>query len=96
MTRGRRIRGGSIRIAGAEPGVGVRFLSQGDPAVVCPVDTRDIVNNYPAGLMIVVPELAPGAYKQKITAQFMNKRNRFLKEPRTVVIDRVLHTADAL
>ncbi|MDR1259012.1 MAG: DUF4469 domain-containing protein [Tannerellaceae bacterium] len=90
------IRGGSIKIAGTEPGVGVRFLSQSDPEVACPVDPRDIVNNYPAELMVVVPELAPGAYKLEITTQFMNKRNRFLKEPRTVVFDKVLHTADAL
>jgi hypothetical protein len=95
-TRPLTIRGGNIKIAGTEPDVGIRFLSQSDPAAVYPVDASDILINYPSELMIVLPELAPDTYNLEITTQFMNKKDRFLKEPRTVLFDRVLRTIEPL
>jgi hypothetical protein len=53
------------------------------------VDASDIVTNNPSELIVVIPALAAGRYRVEITTQYSGSGN-LLKEPRTVVFDRIL------
>ncbi len=82
-----RVNGRKIRIAGDGTGIGVYFVNQ-STGERTKVDTTDIVTNDPSELVLVIPALITGAYKLQVTTRF--SRGFLLKEPRTVVFDKVL------
>ncbi|MDR0412231.1 MAG: DUF4469 domain-containing protein [Dysgonamonadaceae bacterium] len=92
LTPGRnlKITGHKIKVAGDEPGVGILFRSENYAGATFPVDPADIIINNPSEVMILIPDLAPAAYKLEITTQFSNDQRHLLKQPRTAVFDRVL------
>jgi hypothetical protein len=95
LTPGRnlKITGHKIRVAGNEPGVGILFRSENYAGATFPVDPDDIIINNPSEVVILIPELAPAAYKIEITTQYSGNKVNLLKKPRTAVFDHVLTVA---
>ena len=81
-----RIRGGKLKIAGANPDVGVYF--EGDDGKRHKVGERDFIVNNPSELIVEIPQLTPGAYKLVISTQFSGSSTP-LKEMRTAVYERI-------
>jgi hypothetical protein len=86
-SRNLRIVGDKIKIAGDSETAGIRFINQATGERT-EVDASDIVNNNPSELLIITPPLEAGTYKLEITTQF--SAGHLLKEPRTVVFDKIL------
>jgi hypothetical protein len=86
-SRNLRIKGSKLKIAGTNATVGVYFINK-TTAKSIKVDATDIVTNNPSELVIVTPALPAGTYKLQITTQFTN--SVLLKEPRTVIFDKLL------
>ena len=82
-----KITGQKIKIAGDNPDVGIFFVNE-DGTETSKVNPTDIITNNPSELMIMVPKLSQGMYKLQIVTQFTG--NSLLKEPRTVIFDKVL------
>ena len=93
LTPGRnlRIAGSRLRIAGENPANGVFFVCL-ETDEKTKVDQHDIVTNNPSELMIVIPALQQGTYRLEVTTQTGSgsTSTQLLKEPRTVVFDRIL------
>jgi hypothetical protein len=89
LTLGRnlKVNGSRIKVVGEHADNGVYFVNQ-TSGESTKVDPSDIVINNPSELIIVIPELAAGTYKLQVTTQF--SASSLLKEPRTVVFDKVL------
>ena len=85
--RNLRIHGYKLKIAGDNEANGVYFINQ-DTQEEIKVDPTDIVTNNPSELVVVIPGLAAGTWKVKVTTQFTN--SVLLKEPRSVVFDKPL------
>lgn len=85
--RNLKITGRKIRVDGDKEGIGVYFVNQTSGESV-KVDPADLVVNDPSELIIVIPELAAGTYKLQVITQFTG--SILLKEPRTVLFDKVL------
>jgi hypothetical protein len=85
--RNLRISGHKLKIAGAAEANGIYFISQ-DTQERTKVDASDIVTNNPSELIIVTPALAAGTYQVEVTSQYGGTTP--LKEPRTVVFDKIL------
>ena len=87
ITPGRNLRiyGQRLRIAGDDMTVvGVWFVTAGTTPVRTRLDNRDLVDNDPSKLTIIVPALAPGGYFVEIVTQSSGASTmRLLKEPRT-------------
>jgi hypothetical protein len=81
------INGYKIKVAGEHADTGVYFVNQ-TSGESTKVDTADLVTNNPSELIIMIPELAAGTYKLQVTTQF--GVSSLLKEPRTVIFDKVL------
>jgi hypothetical protein len=96
LTPGRnaRITGGKLKIEGEDPSCGVYFVNEADGARVR-VDAADLVENLQGHLLVVIPTLAPGAYRLEVTTQFTGHSGKFLKAPRTAAFDRLLTVAAA-
>jgi len=86
--RNLRISGSRLKIAGDNPANGVFFISQ-DTQERIRVETDDIVTNNPSELIIVIPALAPGAYRVEVVTQF-STGGAVLKEPKSALFDRTL------
>lgn len=86
-SRNIKISGSKIKIAGDIAGTGVYFINQTSGDAVA-VDTSDIVTNNPSELIIVVPELAAGAYTLELRTQFNG--SRFNKEIHSATFEKVL------
>ncbi|MDR0668337.1 MAG: DUF4469 domain-containing protein [Prevotellaceae bacterium] len=84
--RNLRIHGHKLKIAGDKEGLGVYFINQ-DSQEETAVDPTDIVTNNPSELVVVIPGLAAGTYKVKVTTQYSSN---LLKEPRTAIFEKVL------
>jgi hypothetical protein len=82
-----KINGRKIRIAGDSADVGVYFVNQ-STGESTKVDMADIVTNNPSELVFVIPALIAGTYKIQVTTRF--SRGFLLKEPRTVILGKVL------
>ena len=90
--RNLKIAGSKIKIAGETPGeTGVSFINQSTQDVI-KVPESDIVTNNPSEVIIIIPELIAGEYKLQIVTQYTGSA-KLLKEPRTVVFDKVLIVA---
>ena len=87
--RNLRISGYKLKIAGDNPSNGVYFVNQATQART-KVESADIVINNPSELIIVIPALTAGTYQLEVTTQFGSNVQTFLKEPRTVVFDKIL------
>jgi hypothetical protein len=87
--RNLRIHGHKLKIAGEKKTNGVYFINQ-DTKESTKVDDSDIVTNNPSELIVVIPALAAGTYKVKVTTQFSENTQHFLKEPRTAIFDKIL------
>jgi len=85
--RNLKIRGSKIKLAGDSPNVGVFFINQTTGASTR-VDSADVVTNNPSELIIVIPQLAAGKYQLQVVTQFSG--NALLKDPRSVMFDKVL------
>jgi hypothetical protein len=85
--RNLRIHGHKLKIAGDSEANGVYFINQ-DTQAETKIDPTDIVTNNPAELVAVIPALAAGTYKVKVTTQFAGTTP--LKEPRTATFDKIL------
>ena len=86
-SRNLKINGSKIKVAGEHAGNGVYFVNQASGEST-KVDPSDMVTNNPSELIIVIPELAAGTYKLQVTTQYTTGTP--LKEPRTVIFDKVL------
>ena len=85
ITPGRNLRiyGQRLRIAGDDPAVvGVWFVAAGESSERIRVDDRDLIDNDPSKLTLVVPSLAPGGYFVEIVSQTSGNKTTLLKEPR--------------
>jgi hypothetical protein len=83
-----KISGEKLKIVGDNPANGIYFIDeQGDRIQV---DASDIIINNPSELMIMTPKLPSGAYQLEVTTQFSTGGSQMLKEPRSVVFDRIL------
>jgi len=89
LTPGRnlRISGSKIKIDGENPENGVFFVNQ-ETQERTRVDITDVATNNPSEVMIIIPELAAGAYRLEIVTQYSSGKN--LKQPRKAAFDRVL------
>jgi hypothetical protein len=85
--RNLKITGRKIRVDGDKEGIGVYFVNQ-TSRESAKVDPADLVVNDPSELIIVIPELVAGTYKLQVNTQFSH--NSLLKDPRTVLFDKVL------
>jgi hypothetical protein len=74
-------------VSGDNEANGVYFVNQSSGEST-KVDPSDLVTNNPSELVIVIPELAAGTYKLQVTTQF--NPNKLLKEPRSVIFEKVL------
>jgi outer membrane lipoprotein-sorting protein len=70
---------------------GIFFINQETNGRI-KVDNLDTVNNNPSELLIVIPSLEVGTYKLEVTTQFSSSgsNKHLLKEPRSIVFDRIL------
>jgi hypothetical protein len=91
LTPGRnlRITGTRLRIAGEDPENGVWFICY-ETGARTRVEDPDLAINNPAELMVIIPELTEGTYRLQITTQFGSAGSQLVKEPRTVIFDRIL------
>ncbi len=89
LTPGRnlKINGHKVWVAGEHADNGVYFVNQ-TLGERMKVDPTDIAINNPSELIVVIPALAAGTYKLQLTTQF--SASSLLKEPRTVIFDKVL------
>ncbi len=85
--RNLKIAGYKVKISGEHAGNGIYFVNQ-TSGESTKVDSSDIVTNNPSELIVVIPELAAGTYKLQVTTQF--SPNLILKEPRTVIYEKIL------
>jgi len=85
--RNLKINGFKIKVSGENEANGVYFVNQ-TSGESTKIDPSDVVTNNPSELMVVIPELAAGTYKLQVTSQF--GISSLLKEPRTVIYDKVL------
>ena len=81
--RNLKIFGQRLKIVGENPAnVGIWFIKSGDPATRVKVDERDIIDNNPSQLTVVIPALTAGEYFVEVATQY-GKGTTLLKEPRT-------------
>jgi len=85
--RNLKINGYKVRVAGEHADNGVYFVNE-TSGESTKVDPTDIVTNNPSELIIVIPALVAGTYKLQVTTQHTTSTP--LKEPRTVIFDKVL------
>ncbi|MDR2792373.1 MAG: DUF4469 domain-containing protein [Treponema sp.] len=80
LTPGRPLRmyGSKLKVVGDDESVGVYFLGADGSAVK--VDASDIVENKPADVMVMIPELAAGTYYVRVITQFAGS-GRLAKKP---------------
>ena len=86
-SRNLKITGHKLKIVGDNAANGIFFVNQATQARI-KVDTSDIVTNNPSELIILVPALTAGTYKVEVVTQYAV--GSLLKEPRTVVFDKIL------
>lgn len=86
--RNLRIKGYKLKLVGDNPNVGVYFVDQ-TTKVRTKVDAEEIVNNNPAEIIIVTPELVAGSYLLEVLSQYSGG-GIILKEPRSSILDKVL------
>jgi hypothetical protein len=87
--RNLKISGHNIRVEGKNEENGVYFIHR-DTQERTKVDASDIVTNKPSELVVVIPELAAGAYQLEVTTQSGAHSKSPLKEPRSAFFDRIL------
>jgi hypothetical protein len=80
------ITGSKIKITGEKAENGIFFYDQ--TGIQYPVDPSDVVTNNPSEVVIVIPPLPPGGYTLRIVTQYSGSIP--LKEPRTIVFDKLL------
>jgi hypothetical protein len=85
--RNLKIVGQKLKLAGVYESVGVYFVPQNGGDVV-EVEVSDVVINNPSEVVIVIPNLAAGAYRLQIITQYTG--SNLLKDPRTVLFDKIL------
>jgi hypothetical protein len=85
---GATLSGSKIRIAGKNPGNGIRLIDQGTREVYA-IPKESLILNDPKTVSFIIPALPPGHYKLELTTQFTTART-MLKEPRTYLLDCVL------
>jgi hypothetical protein len=93
LTPGRnlRIHGQRLRMAGDDPAViGVWFVGVGEGGLRVRVDDRDLVDNLPSLLTVIVPPLAVGDYFLEVTTQSSSNSTTLNKTPRTFRFEIVL------
>jgi hypothetical protein len=93
LTPGRNLRiyGQRLRIAGDDPAViGVWFVGADETGLRVRVDDRDLVDNQPSTLTLIVPPLVPGGYFVEITTQSTGNSKVLHKTPRTFRFEVVL------
>jgi hypothetical protein len=86
ITPGRNLRiyGQRLRIAGNDSGVvGVWFVCADESSKRIRIDDRDLVDNEPSRLTLVVPALEPGGYFVEIVTQSSTNTKQMIREPRT-------------
>ena len=86
LTPGRnlRIHGQRLRIAGDDPAViGVWFVATAEASERIRLDDRDLIDNEPSKLTLVVPSLPTGGYFVEIVTQTTGNSQKLLKEPRS-------------
>jgi len=84
-----KIKGGKLKIAGDNPDIGVYFEDQYNNRYK--VEENDIIVNNPSELIVMIPSLPAGSYKLVVNTQYAV--SSLLKEPRTVVFDKILTVA---
>ncbi|MGV8091890.1 MAG: DNA-binding domain-containing protein [Mangrovibacterium sp.] len=89
LTPGRtlKIAGYKVKLAGDNEDVGVYFVNR-TSGESTRVDPSDMVTNNPSELIVMIPELAAGTYQLQVTTQYNTSTP--LKEPRTVLFDKML------
>jgi hypothetical protein len=87
--RNLKIAGSKLKIAGDNAANGIYFVNQTTQART-KIDVTDIVNNNPSELIVVSPTLAAGTYRIEVTTQYGGNSKQLLKEPRTVVFEKIL------
>jgi len=91
LTPGRdlRIDGIKVKVVGDDHLVGLTFENLHSGAIY-EVDPSDLVENTAGHVLAVIPLLGVGKYHLKLSTRFSGTNGRPLREPRTVVFDRVL------
>jgi hypothetical protein len=74
--------GHKIKIAGDDPGIGVRFTSESDPSQSVKASGR-LAENTTSKLIGIIPALSVGTWKAVIKTQYASGA-AFLKTPRVV------------
>ena len=93
LTPGRnlRIQGQNLRIAGDDAAVvGVWFVGADEAAARTRVDDRDVVDNNPSTLTVVIPPLAAGGYFVEVVTQSSTHNQTLIKEARTYRFEPIL------
>ena len=85
--RNLKIKGGKLKIAGDSEENGIYFVNQNSQERI-KIEASDIVVNNPSELIIIIPNLPAGTYRLEVTTQYAV--SSLLKEPRTVVFDKIL------
>jgi hypothetical protein len=95
VTPGRNLRiyGQRLRIAGDPAVVGVWIIITGERELRVRLDDRDVVDNTPSMLTIIVPDLVPGGYYIEVVTQSTTSAKTLLKEPRTYRFEVLLTVA---
>ncbi|MDR1102997.1 MAG: DUF4469 domain-containing protein, partial [Tannerella sp.] len=93
LTPGRnlRVHGQRLRIAGDDPAViGAWFVAANEAGLRIRVDDRDLIDNFPTTLTLVVPALTAGGYFLEITTRISSNGKTLMKTPRTCRFDTLL------
>jgi hypothetical protein len=85
-----KIFGHNLKIAGTDTTVGVQFFSLEDLEVTYPIAPVNIIINNPSELLIIAPQMVVNEPIQlKITTQYSGNTVRNLKDPRSVVFEKI-------
>ncbi|MDR2041610.1 MAG: DUF4469 domain-containing protein [Tannerella sp.] len=93
LTPGRNLRiyGQRLRIAGEDPDViGVWFVAVGEGGLRFRVNDRDLIDNLPSHLTVIIPSLAVGEYFLEVTTQSIGSKSELSKTPRTFRFEIIL------
>lgn len=91
-----RLTGRNIKLAGADPSVGVTFTSVENPSNTVFVPLEDVTVNEPKQLIFVLPAgVTDGLWRVKVTTQYGGGGGRNVAKPRTYELDEPMGVGSA-